>query len=275
MGINIIKAGSTHNTTYKRKRKIQWIILHYTAGASSKPGRALGCASNFAKSTREASADFICDDRDIVQYNTDLENRYTWAVGGKKYPKNSTTLGAKYYGIAKNNNSISIEMCSNKKSTKTLNVTDTDWYFTDETINNAVLLTRYLMAKFNIDINHVIMHHMVTGKVCPQPWCLNEAYLINWYSFLNKVQSGVAIQPAPAPVETKPQPQPKTNTTPYIVKVLVNDLNIREQATVQSAKKGQVKKNVCYTIVEQKNGFGRLKSGAGWISINPKYVKKV
>ena len=106
------------------------------------------------------------------------------------------------------------------------------------------------MAKFNIDINHVIMHHMVTGKVCPQPWCLNEAYLINWYSFLNKVQSGVAIQPAPAPVETKPQPQPQTNTTPYIVKVLVNDLNIREQATVQSAKKGQVKKNVCYTIVE-------------------------
>lgn len=273
MSINIIKAGSTHNTTYKKRRKIQWIILHYTAGASSKPGRALGCASNFAKSTREASADFICDDRDIVQYNIDLENRYTWAVGGKKYPKNSTTLGAKYYGIAKNNNSISIEMCSNKKSTKTLNVTDTDWYFTDETINNAVLLTRYLMAKFNIDINHVIMHHMVTGKVCPQPWCLNEAYLINWYSFLNKIQSGVAIQPAPAPVETKPQP--KTNTTSYIVKVLVDDLNIREQATVKSAKKGQVKKNVCYTIVEQKNGFGRLKSGAGWISINPKYVKKV
>ena len=251
MSINIIKAGSTHNTTYKKKRKIEWIILHYTAGASSKPGRALGCASNFAKSTREASADFICDDRDIVQYNTDLENRYTWAVGGKKYAKNSTTLGARFYGIAKNCNSISIEMCSNKKSTKTLNVTDTDWYFTDETINNAVVLTRYLMDKYNIDINHVIMHHMVTGKVCPQPWCLNEAYLVNWYNFLNKVQKNIIVTPAPttptpapAPVTTKP-----TNTS-YIVKVLVDKLNIREKATTKSAIKGQVKKGVCYTIVE-------------------------
>ena len=29
------------------------------------------------------------------------------------------------------------------------------------------------------------------------------------------------------------------------------------------------------TIVEEKNGLGKLKSGAGWISLGSKYVQKV
>lgn len=199
-----------------------------------------------------------------MQYNTDLENRYTWAVGGKKYPKNSTTLGAKYYGIAKNNNSISIEMCSNKKSTKTLNVTDTDWYFTDETINNAVLLTRYLMAKFNIDINHVIMHHMVTGKVCPQPWCLNELALPQWYNFLNKIKAGAgssaALQPTKPVTNTPAAAYPKV---PFLVQVKVPDLNIRK--TPNGTKIGRYTGIGKFTITEVQNDWGKLKSGLGYI----------
>jgi len=36
---------------------------------------------------------------------------------------------------------------------------------------------------------------------------------------------------------------------------------------------GQIRKNEVYSIVDEKNGWGKLKSGAGWINL--KYVKKV
>ena len=54
-------------------------------------------------------------------------------------------------------------------------------------------------------------------------------------------------------------------------------LNIRAGAGTGYRVTGQIrekagKKNV-YTIVEKKNGWGRLKSGAGWISLS--YTKKV
>lgn len=41
------------------------------------------------------------------------------------------------------------------------------WYFTEETLNNAVILAKLIMQTYNIDINHVIRHFDITGKLCP------------------------------------------------------------------------------------------------------------
>lgn len=59
---------------------------------------------------------------------------------------------------------------------------------------------------------------------------------------------------------------------PYTVKVEREDLHIRTKASAFSASKGYIKPGV-YTIVEEENGFGRLKSGAGWIAL--RYAKKI
>ena len=59
----------------------------------------------------------------------------------------------------------------------------------------------------------------------------------------------------------------------YTAKVTANVLNVRAAASTSSKVVTTVKKNEVYTIVEEKNGFGRLKSGAGWISL--KYIKEV
>lgn len=59
---------------------------------------------------------------------------------------------------------------------------------------------------------------------------------------------------------------------PYLVKVECTDLNIRSGADVSYKSKGYIQPGI-YTIVEEKNGFGKLKSGAGWISL--KYVTKM
>lgn len=60
--------------------------------------------------------------------------------------------------------------------------------------------------------------------------------------------------------------------TGYLVQVSINDLNIRESHTVNSKSKGFIKPGI-YTIIEENNGFGKLKSGIGWISL--KYCKKL
>ena len=60
---------------------------------------------------------------------------------------------------------------------------------------------------------------------------------------------------------------------PYVVKVTASVLNIRSGAGTSYAINGQIKDRGAYTIVEEKNGWGRLKSGAGWICLD--YTKKI
>ena len=67
-----------------------------------------------------------------------------------------------------------------------------------------------------------------------------------------------------------------TTFTPYLITTTCDVLNIRSGAGTGYSVVGAIrevtgKKNK-YTIVEEKNGWGRLKSGAGWISLS--YTKK-
>ena len=58
---------------------------------------------------------------------------------------------------------------------------------------------------------------------------------------------------------------------PFTVKVIIPDLNYRSAPSMSGSVKGQTGKGI-FTIVEVKNGWGRLKSGAGWIYLeNPSY----
>lgn len=177
----------TYKVTKKYNRKIEWITIHYTAGTLSNSGKARAVANGFANNGREASADYVVDDDNIYLCNRDIKNQYTWSVGGNKYPSKSCSESAKYYGKCTNANSISIEMCSSKRNRSSLLATDTDWYFTDKVISLAVQLVAELMQEYNIDIDHVIMHSGVTGKICPNPFCVNEGALKNWREFKNKV----------------------------------------------------------------------------------------
>ena len=54
----------------------------------------------------------------------------------------------------------------------------------------------------------------------------------------------------------------------YVIRVTVDFLNIRSGAGTNFPVTGTVKKGGVYTIIEEKNGFGKLKSGAGWISLD-------
>ena len=159
-------------------RSIKYIAIHYTAGASSAPGRAINMKNSWEK-TKKASADFGVDDRDMVQFNPDLKNYYCWSVGDKKKPNGG---GAQLYGKATNRNTISIEICSNlKKGYNASDVNHEGWYYTEAALNNAVKLVKILMKKFNIDIDHVVRHYDISGKICPgiKGWNNYTLYDIN------------------------------------------------------------------------------------------------
>lgn len=64
-----------------------------------------------------------------------------------------------------------------------------------------------------------------------------------------------------------------TKSKSYIVQITASTLNVRVGAGTNYKVVTTVRKNQKYTIVEERNGWGRLKSGAGWISL--KYTKKV
>lgn len=76
----------------------------------------------------------------------------------------------------------------------------------------------------------------------------------------------------------KPQTSTSTGVSSssgsFLVEIICNSLNIRKEASFDSAIVGTVKRGEVYTIVEQKNGLGKLKSGVGWISMGTAYVKK-
>lgn len=63
-----------------------------------------------------------------------------------------------------------------------------------------------------------------------------------------------------------------TNTY-FTVKINTDVLNVRSGPSTSYSTTTTVKKNEVYTIVEEKNGWGKLKSGAGWICLE--YTKKI
>ena len=54
---------------------------------------------------------------------------------------------------------------------------------------------------------------------------------------------------------------------PFLVRVSTNMLPIRTGPAKDYTKTGRMTGIGVFTIVEEKNGWGRLKSGAGWINL--------
>lgn len=65
-----------------------------------------------------------------------------------------------------------------------------------------------------------------------------------------------------------------SETVNELYRIIVDELNVRKGAGVSYDVVGAVKKGEVYTIVEKKNGWGKLKSGLGWINISEKYVQR-
>lgn len=70
--------------------------------------------------------------------------------------------------------------------------------------------------------------------------------------------------PVEKPIAEAPEKEP---FTPYTVAVRASILNVRREPNTTSEITTQLRKDQILTISEEKNGWGRLMSGAGWISL--------
>ena len=189
--MDIIYRTGTNCTTYLKNRPYQFIAIHYVASDTSKKGTALNVAAWFANpQNRNGSADWIVDDVYTVCYNND-PNRYCWAVGddSRRY-----SHGGRLYGIARNRNTISIEICNGSRSGKAEYANSADNYFTDAAIQNALNLAAYLMKKHNIPIENVVRHYDISGKICPGVigWNANSGSDAEWIKFKARLKQMVA-----------------------------------------------------------------------------------
>ena len=155
LGDCVIYNPISKHITRSNGRPIEYLVIHFTAGSSSSGNSETKTRNVFLN--RNASADFVVDDDSMLQVNPDPKNYYCWAVGD----------GKGKYGI-RNNNAISIEICSNLKEGTTAKVPNhSGWYFTDAAVDNAVKLSKMIMAKYNIPLNKVVRHYDATKKLCP------------------------------------------------------------------------------------------------------------
>lgn len=167
---------SYHNTS-ERNKKIEYIVIHYTGAETS----ALSYVEFFNNPlSTNASADYFVDyNGDIYQYNLDIDNRYSWAVGGD----NENSLGGSLYGIVNNENSISIELCVRSNGAKDANMYG--WSFNSVTLEASIELVKHLMEKYGISIDNVIRHYDVNGKLCPGiiGWNEDSGSVNEWEKF--------------------------------------------------------------------------------------------
>lgn len=119
-------------------------------------------------------------------------------------------------------------------------------------------------------VNHangcnMTVHRDYANKACPGQYLYDRHGAIA--AAVNELLgSGTTEPPEAAPGAVQGFP-----ATPFTVRVIIPDLNYRSGPGMSYTVKGQTGKGV-FTITEVQDGWGKLKSGAGWIYLeNPDY----
>ena len=270
--MNLIQSILTNNPCYKTGRKItvKGLMLH-----------SVGCpqpsAAVFVRNWNKASYDRACVHGFIDANTGDVYqclpgNHRGWHGGGSS-----------------NNTHIGVEMCEpacikyTGGATFTCSDPATAKAAVDRTYKAAVELFAMLCKQFNLDPlkDGVIVSHkegcargVASNHGDPEHlWNqLGTGYTMNGFRAAVKAAMGAGGVTTPG-TPAKPTTAPETGKlTPYKVRITATDLNIRAGAGTNHPSKGYIKPGV-YTIVEEATGkgatkWGKLKSGAGWISLD-------
>lgn len=237
-----------HSNNYQKGRsgyKICKITPHHMAGKLT----AKRCGELFQNPSRYASANYGIGYNGEIYCYVDEDNR-AYTSSNK----------------ANDCQAITIEVANSQNGG--------DWPISDASWASLVNLCTDICRRHGFRLKYdgtpngsLTRHNMFAATACPGP------YLQSRFEELAKVVNDRLDNEQPAP-----EPKPETPTEGYLVKVKADVLNIREDAGTEYKITGQIKDHGTYTIVAEKNGtgaskWGKLKSGAGWISLD--YVEKV
>lgn len=151
------------NYTVGRNSKIRYLVIHYTGNDGDT---AEDNCRYFQQPGRRASAHYFVDDTEWLQSVQDTDT--AWHCGANSY----------CHPECRNGNSLGIELCSRKDA-------EGNYYFTQQTVEQAVKLVRLLKKIYGIPDENVIRHYDVTGKCCPAPFVKNS---VAWKYFLQSLE---------------------------------------------------------------------------------------
>lgn len=255
------------NHSGKRTHAIDRITPHCVVGQLSAEGIG-GC---FTKTSRQASCNYGIGFDGRVCLIVDEANR-SWCTSSSANDQRAVTIEvasdktepyafkeAAYNKLV----DLCVDICRRNGKNTLLWIDNKDKALAYQPKANEMLLT---------------VHRWFANKSCPGNWMY--ARMGQLASTVTARLGGSSATPVvpEAPKPTTPAPTNKNfPATPFMVQVLVDDLNIRTKPEMGNNVVGVTKKG-SFTIVEVKNGWGLLKSYAskkdGWIYLeNGSYVK--
>lgn len=233
------------NSSNPRNHAIDTITIHCVVGQLSV--ETIG--NVFAPTSRQASSNYgIGSDGRIGMY-VEEKNR-SWCSSSS----------------SNDNRAITIEVASDTKHPYAVN---------DKAYKALIELVADICKRNNIkelkwkgdksligqvDKQNMTVHRWFANKSCPGD------YLYNLHGQIAK-EVNARLNTTPS------KPTAPSTSTSFRVRVTANVLNIRAGAGTNFKINGAIKDKGVYTIVAESNGWGKLKSGAGWISLA--YTKRV
>jgi hypothetical protein len=188
------------------------------------------CGAVFAPTSRKASSNYgIGTDGRIGMYVEEKDRAWT-----SSSPDND-------------NQAVTIEVANNTLGP--------NWTVSDKAMDSLIDLCVDICKRNGIQrlnftgdkTGNLTMHCYFKSTLCPGP------YLKSKFPYIaSEVNKRLGAEATPEP---------------FIVQITASSLNVRKgpgtsYAVAQTVRKGQV-----FTIVQQQGGWGKLKSGAGWISL--------
>ena len=131
-----------------------------------------------------------------------------------------------------------------------------------------------LYGAASVGVPGVLMEHSFHTNRAAVDWLLVDANLRKLAAAEAKtIAEHYGLTKATAKPSAPAASAPDTATTSYRVCVTIDDLNIRTGPGTNYPTTGKFTGRGVFTIVETQGTWGRLKSGAGWISLN--YATKI
>lgn len=258
------------NRTPNRNHTIDTITIHCFVGQVTAKR---GCEV-FQPSSKGVSCNYVVGYDGSIGLCVEEKDR-SWCTGGYTKDANGNQVPIRVNGISGSSNdyqAVTIEVASDATH---------PYAITDKAMAALIELCADICRRNGIKQllwsgdkklvgnpakQNLTVHRWFAKKACPGDYIYQRLGDIAAKVNAKLGASGAAAAPA-APV----------SNVPYTVRITATDLNIRKGPGTNNAKVGVIKPGV-YTIVSEATGqgatlWGKLKSGAGWVSLD--FCKKI
>lgn len=229
----------------------KYVVCHNTANDASAANEISYMISN----NNQVSYHIAVDDVNAIQGIP--FNRNAWHAG------DGESGSGNRYGIA-------VEIC--------YSLSGGSQYTAAE--ENAIYVMARLLYKYGLDIDNLKQHADFSAKNCPHRirdegrWNSVKSRVETVLNAIKNGKCSADLSSGTTSVSSSSTSSNSSSSSGYQVKIVnCSVLNVRSGAGTSYPVVTTVKANEVYTIVEESNGFGKLKSGAGWISLS--YTQKI